>query len=175
VEAVSRQYQQQLQTLRDEGDQLSTNENDNRLLGNEEKVRLRYRTAKNQRKVLRETPFCYLWKPGPDCSSADEVISSHCTCFGCLFSTPTNPLPCGHVLCDACVVDFSGSSEGHDKRPTRHTDFPEAFRPGNSWLEIYDCPLCMSSLREPWRLMKEPQEAAPRILLLDGFVLLISN
>jgi len=148
VVEVSNQYQKQLQALINEEIHPTANENDDTPFKNEEKVRLQQGAAKNQRAVLRTKPFCDLWSTG----SLSEVTSSHSTCFCCLFSAPTHPLPCGHVLCDPCVEDFSRRSD--------------------PCLMIDCCPLCGDNKGSvsAWRLMKDPEEAAPRILCLDGFV-----
>ena len=149
VEEVSEQYQRQLRALIDQVGHPAANENSNTPLGNEDRFRLRYGAAENQRTVLRQEQFSRLWNTG----TSSGAILSHSTCYGCLFSAPTHPLPCGHVLCDPCVEDFSRSSD--------------------PWLEIDRCPLCgdnENSFPTPWRLMQEHQEAAPRILSLDGFV-----
>jgi hypothetical protein len=145
---VSEQYQLQLRALINQEGHPAANENDETPFGNEDKVQLRHEAAEKHKAVLRKKPFCDLWNPG----SSSEIISSHSTCFCCLFSAPTHPLPCGHVLCDPCVDDFSRRSD--------------------PWLVINCCPLCgenRGSVPE-WRLMKDAEEAAPRILSLDGFV-----
>jgi hypothetical protein len=83
-----------------------------------------------------------------------DSCTSHSTCFGCLFSTPRHTLPCGHVLCDNCVDDYS------------HRD------PDSLYLNLRTCPLCGpddSGEKRPWSIKREPREAAPRVLCLDGY------
>lgn len=38
-------------------------------------------------------------------------ICSHATCFCCLMDVPEHPLPCGHVLCTACIKAYGRTSK----------------------------------------------------------------
>lgn len=42
--------------------------------------------------------------------SASSIVS-HATCFCCLMDVPEHALPCGHVLCSACVKAYGKSSK----------------------------------------------------------------
>ena len=102
------------------------------------------RTAvvKRHREILARENYASMWS------------SCHTTCLACLFSVPAHVLPCGHVLCDDCVDDFSEISRNTCTRTIR------------------DCPLC-SQVGKPsvaWTLKGASQQAAPRILSLDGQV-----
>lgn len=80
-------------------------------------------------------------------------LTSHTTCFGCLFGTPIHALFCGHILCDRCVDNYC-----------------EPLRTGSLEVrEIRVCPLCSNEpWVKPWRLEKKPRNAGLRILSLDG-------
>jgi hypothetical protein len=110
---------------------------------------IRTTAAAIQRDTLGSDLYLKLWAPPAG------VLSSHRTCLGCLFSTPSRVLPCGHLICDDCVYDFSENS-GSEKD-------------GES-LTIRDCPLCggRDAIGKPWTLKQEPRQAAPRVLSLDG-------
>ncbi|KAI5805984.1 acyl transferase/acyl hydrolase/lysophospholipase [Geopyxis carbonaria] len=102
--------------------------------------------AENQRKVLYN--FQELWNnPKP--------LSSHSTCFACLFYVPQTVLPCGHVICRKCVKDFARNK-------------------GDLTWSFQQCPLCAHpagmNTKDPWSIEvpKYPYEAAPRVLSLDG-------
>lgn len=109
----------------------------------------RVKATENQREVLERKSYNYrsLWnRPKP--------LSSHSTCFACLFYSPQTVLPCGHVLCRKCVEDFACSTG--------------AF----SWT-FQQCPLCAgTNTMGPWSIevRREPPQAAPRVLSLDGSV-----
>lgn len=76
---------------------------------------------------------------------------SHETCFSCLRELPDHPLPCGHVLCNACVLAY-----GKKTAPTR--------------IEIETCPLHsgQDTWEPPWHIKVKPALAGVRILCLDG-------
>jgi hypothetical protein len=80
---------------------------------------------------------------------AGEFVS-HSACLCCLRETSQHPLPCGHVLCPACVKDI-GERKNHG-------------------FELYFCPLHPSEgrLEAPWRVLFKPELAGVRVLSLDG-------
>jgi len=112
--------------------------------------------VKLHREILGHHLYLKIWNgskvPG---SSSPVATASHSTCLSCLFSTPGIVGPCGHVLCDACVEDFS--EHDGDFRTVR-------------------CPLCgitssgKSNERDTWTLKTDPLWVAPRVLSLDGYV-----
>ncbi|SMR43927.1 unnamed protein product [Zymoseptoria tritici ST99CH_3D1] len=77
-------------------------------------------------------------------------ISSHATCFCCLMDVPEHPLPCGHVLCTACIKAY-----GKQKR---------------SSVVVSCCPLHRESTNwaKPQIIKFKPAGAGARVLSLDG-------
>ena len=77
---------------------------------------------------------------------------SNKTCFTCLQSVPDHALPCGHVFCEKCVVDFGQSSENQ-----------------RSCIEMTCCVLCLSHRsKQPQTFRLKPKLAGVRVLTLDG-------
>lgn len=79
-------------------------------------------------------------------------IHSYKTCFTCLRSLPDHVLPCGHALCETCVIDFGERS-------------------GNSYqteIVLKKCPLCRESWDPPQIVQTKPACAGVRVLTLDG-------
>ena len=75
---------------------------------------------------------------------------SHTTCFCCLKEVPQHGLPCGHVLCSACVKAFK-------------TDQSATF------VTLDSCPLHpFEPFPEQWRIAMKPDYAGVRVLSLDG-------
>lgn len=77
-------------------------------------------------------------------------ICSHATCFCCLMDVPEHPLPCGHVLCTACIKAFGKQVK--------------------STIVVPCCPLHFESTRwaKPAVIKFKPAGAGVRILSLDG-------
>jgi hypothetical protein len=75
------------------------------------------------------------------------------TCFCCLLEVPQHPLPCGHLLCAACVKDFGTHIDG-------------------TTILIEQCPLHPAQDREVSNPLvhHKPDFAGTRILALDGYV-----
>lgn len=80
-----------------------------------------------------------------------ENFLSHETCFSCLRELPEHALPCGHVLCNACVL-----AHGKKIAPTV--------------IELERCPLHYAEhlWDPPWQIQVKPLHAGVRILCLDG-------
>lgn len=79
---------------------------------------------------------------------------SHTTCFCCLRDLAEHPLPCGHVLCTACVKGYG--------KP--HEELSASFK-------ISACPLHdghQSVFLAPMEVHFKPPLAGLRILSLDG-------
>ena len=79
------------------------------------------------------------------------VLISHTTCYCCLFGQAEHFLPCGHVLCSACVRTY-----GH----------PIGF----NVIEVSECPIEGDGNRRysSWKIHLKPKQAGVRILSLDG-------
>ncbi|KAI2627754.1 hypothetical protein GGR54DRAFT_430692 [Hypoxylon sp. NC1633] len=84
-------------------------------------------------------------------SKADNYLVSHTACFCCLFGRAEHFLPCGHVLCSACVSTYG--------TPRKNTGF-----------EIMQCPIegATDRIYSPWTIQLKPKSAGTRIMTLDG-------
>ncbi|KAF8242916.1 hypothetical protein K440DRAFT_664454 [Wilcoxina mikolae CBS 423.85] len=116
-----------------------------------QKQKARLAAIQIQKDTLGKDPYLKMWNnPG---TAPSKAYSSHSTCFSCLFSAPHHALSCGHVICDMCVEDFS---------ELPHVDHLRT---------VTECPLCATGL-PPWEkllvIKKNPRQAGPRILSLDG-------
>ena len=82
--------------------------------------------------------------------TADRIFS-HASCFCCLMEVPEHPLPCGHVLCAACVHTYGKSSY-------------------KCVVEMSYCPLHMEETRwtKPHIIKFKHKGAGTRVLCLDG-------
>ncbi|GAW26646.1 putative lysophospholipase-like protein [Rosellinia necatrix] len=84
-------------------------------------------------------------------SRGHRCLISHTACFCCLFGQAEHCLPCGHVLCNACLHTYG---------------FPK----GANGLEIRDCPF--ESIPEgglfPRLIRLKPKSAGTRVITLDG-------
>lgn len=78
------------------------------------------------------------------------AIRSHATCFCCLMDVPEHPLPCGHVLCTACVRAYG--------------------KPLKSAVALNCCPLHREATNwvKAAHIKFKPAGAGVRILSLDG-------
>lgn len=75
---------------------------------------------------------------------------SHEACFSCLRELPEHAMPCGHILCNPCVMSF-----GQKITPVL--------------VEMTRCPLHADTLFEPaWQVKIKPRYAGTRVLSLDG-------
>lgn len=77
-------------------------------------------------------------------------ICSHATCFCCLMDVPEHPLPCGHVLCNACIKAYG--------------------KQARSMVTLTYCPLHreVSKWSKPAVIRFKPESASVRVLCLDG-------
>ena len=82
---------------------------------------------------------------------AAEKIFSHASCFCCLMEVPEHPLPCGHVLCAACVQSYGKTSS-------------------KCVVEMSYCPMHMDDTRlnYPHIIKFKHKGAGTRVLCLDG-------
>lgn len=80
-----------------------------------------------------------------------DKIFSHASCFCCLMEVPEHLLPCGHVLCEACVHTYGKAS-------------------GKCVVEIPYCPLHMEDTHwvQPHLIKFKHKGAGTRVLCLDG-------
>lgn len=84
-----------------------------------------------------------------------SFIHSHTACFCCLFGQAEVQLPCGHVVCEACLATY-GKSRGE-------TEY-----------KLDSCPIeglqarFKSSDGSSWRVRVKPKTAGIRVLSLDG-------
>ncbi|KAI0484539.1 acyl transferase/acyl hydrolase/lysophospholipase [Xylariaceae sp. FL0804] len=81
----------------------------------------------------------------------DNYLVSHTACFCCLFGQAEHVLPCGHVLCTACV-----SAYGHPR--------------GANGFAILECPFegPMNKRQSSWIVHLKPKSAGVRVVTLDG-------
>jgi hypothetical protein len=80
-----------------------------------------------------------------------DTIFSNRTCLTCLLRTPTNLLPCGHLICENCALNLHNGGADDD-----------------SILTLPRCPLGCQWTVEQWSIRRKPLEAGVRILSLDG-------
>lgn len=78
-------------------------------------------------------------------------IHSSSTCFACLRRRPQYGLPCGHIICENCVVLFGDDYE----------DDPWIFK-------IHDCFLCGAEMSEEVVVRVHPPTAGAGVLCIDG-------
>lgn len=77
-------------------------------------------------------------------------ICSHATCFCCLMDVPEHPLPCGHVLCTACIKAYGKQAK--------------------TSISLACCPLHREATNwaRPTVIKLKPAGAGVRVLALDG-------
>ncbi|PTB65192.1 hypothetical protein BBK36DRAFT_1122202, partial [Trichoderma citrinoviride] len=80
---------------------------------------------------------------------------SHLTCVCCVGKIPEHALPCGHIICKACIQCFGD-------------------RKGQGLFTLYNCPLHPATChwRSPLQIEYKPEEAGVRVLCLDGLVMI---
>jgi hypothetical protein len=79
-----------------------------------------------------------------------RLIKSDSTCLACLRDRPSNGLPCGHVICESCAVDFGKQSDGD-----------------RCLYRLQTCPLCKSGLGDAC-IRVHPPTAGIGVLSIDG-------
>ena len=84
-------------------------------------------------------------------AKSENTLGSQTACFCCLFEQADHPLPCGHVLCTACVTTY-----GHARSPYE--------------IELSGCPIDNEEPRRysSWTIHLKPKAAGVRIMTLDG-------
>jgi hypothetical protein len=120
--------------------------------------------AKRHQHILQSAPDREFWFSKPRRFTALEAFfsklfpdsSSSATndpCYGCLFGRPEYKLPCGHYICQGCLVDF---------------DQKEKTTPYHIALHL-KCVCCGApTLRQGYKVPVRPQISGLRILSLDG-------
>ncbi|KAI3317161.1 hypothetical protein HD806DRAFT_515838 [Xylariaceae sp. AK1471] len=80
-----------------------------------------------------------------------NYLTNHTACFCCLFGQAEHCLPCGHVLCTACINTY-----GHSK--------------GMNWVEILECPFVCQGNKgiSACVIQMKPRSAGIRVVTLDG-------
>ena len=83
--------------------------------------------------------------------SNPSLVQSHSVCLCCLFERPEHVLPCGHILCTACVKSYGKAKS-------------------NTLVEIPDCPIeaATPGRVKPCTVYLRPESAGSRVLSLDG-------
>lgn len=122
--------------------------------------------AKRHQRILQSAPDREFWfsKPprlvraflhalfGRLFSDSSFSATNH-PCYGCLFGRPEYKLPCGHYICQECLVDFDQKEE-----------------PGPYHIALHlNCVCCRApTLRQGYKVPIRPQISGLRILSLDG-------
>jgi hypothetical protein len=85
-------------------------------------------------------------------SKGHSYLISHTACFCCLFGQAEYCLPCGHVLCSACLETY-GNNPGYI-----------------NGLEVTSCPFetATEGIYPPWIFQLKPKSAGIRVMTLDG-------
>lgn len=116
-----------------------------------------YHLAKRHREILQSAPNRDFWFPrslDPFISPVGSCLSaSNNPCYGCFFGRPEYRLPCGHFICQECVIDFD-QKEGT----------------GPHHIAIHrTCVLCAApTIMQGYKIPVRPKLSGLRILSLDG-------
>lgn len=88
-----------------------------------------------------------IWK----LSAEERFLHSHTACFCCLFGQAEVQLPCGHVICTACLTTYG---------------YPN----GETGYDMDGCPIerHVRLRSSTWRIQLKPKLAGVRIMTLDG-------
>lgn len=92
---------------------------------------------------------------------------SHFTCYACLLAPPVYTLNCGHMVCNHCVDDFSNPQWLESQLGTgAQVGFSNNCNLQQFDEHVIQCPFPSC---DGFALRKQaPQQAAPRVLSLDG-------
>ncbi|KAI0003957.1 hypothetical protein F4779DRAFT_621638 [Xylariaceae sp. FL0662B] len=84
-------------------------------------------------------------------SKSDNYLVSHTTCFCCLFGQAEHFLPCGHVLCTACVNTYGNTRSING-------------------IDMHTCPIddVVLGRFSSWVIHMKPKAAGIRVMSLDG-------
>jgi hypothetical protein len=122
--------------------------------------------AKQHREILQSAPNRDFWfpkAPNPLISlvlaffgrvlRGSYLSASNNPCYGCLFGRPEYKLPCGHFICQECLIDFDQKEETGPHHIAIHRR----------------CVLCAApTIRQGYRIPVRPELSGLRILSLDG-------
>ena len=77
--------------------------------------------------------------------------NSQTVCLCCLVKPPEHPLPCGHIFCTGCILDYG-------------------VRQSKTVTEMFKCPIHRAASRRgfPLSIYTKPKTAGVRILTLEG-------
>ncbi|ORX97103.1 hypothetical protein BCR34DRAFT_524516 [Clohesyomyces aquaticus] len=101
------------------------------------------------KELHRDDVMAYFYGDGP--RGGVRSVHSHSVCFCCLFEAPEHCLPCGHILCTACIKTYGKAKDANT-------------------VEMYECPLETNAAGryQPWTVHLKPQAAGLRVLCLDS-------
>ena len=111
--------------------------------------------------IHKDTVMKHFYKHAEQAKAASEAgaapFISQSTCFSCLVEPPEYALPCGHILCAACIRAFGRAR-------------------AKNVVEINECPIesLTRPRNHPWKVFLKPADAGIRILTLDGYVVDLS-
>lgn len=122
--------------------------------------------AKQHRDILQSAPNRDFWfpkAPNPLISlflsffggvfRGSHLSASNDPCYGCLFGRPEYKLPCGHFICQECLIDFDQKEETGPHHIVIHRK----------------CVLCAApTIRQGYKIPVRPELSGLRILSLDG-------
>ncbi|KAK5631927.1 hypothetical protein RRF57_007641 [Xylaria bambusicola] len=87
-----------------------------------------------------------------------EQFNSPSFCPTCLEPSPEHELPCGHIICTACVLAEINDT---DKKS-------QGLRLNGGFVELQSCPLDQKTWDRLWTGMIKPSQAGVRIMTPDG-------
>ncbi|KAF2465550.1 FabD/lysophospholipase-like protein [Lindgomyces ingoldianus] len=101
------------------------------------------------KELHRDDVMAHFYGDGP--KGGVRSVHSHSVCFCCLFESPEHCLPCGHILCTACIKTYGKSKDANT-------------------VEMYECPLETNAAGryQPWTVHLKPESAGLRVLCLDS-------
>jgi hypothetical protein len=116
--------------------------------------------AKRHQHILQSAPDREFWfsKTSRSVSDLSQFLDSSLSdtngpCYGCLFGRPEYKLPCGHYICQECLVDFNQKEKTGPYHIALHLK----------------CVCCTApTLSHGYKVPVRPQLSGLRILSLDG-------